>query len=46
MKEEPYHPTAAPSGAYGSVETAIEGEYDFDIGTVLSEAWEKTKGIR
>lgn len=31
---------------YGSVEKAIKGEYEFSIGGVLSEAWEKTSGAK
>ena len=28
----------------GSVERAIAGEFNFSIGDVLNESWEKTKG--
>lgn len=31
---------------YGSVDKAIRGEYEFSIGAVLSEAWEKTSGSK
>ena len=31
---------------YGSVEKAIRGEYEFSIGSVLSEAWAKTSGSK
>lgn len=34
------------TGDYGSVEKAIRGEYEFSIGSVLSEAWEKTSGSK
>jgi len=33
-------------GEYGSVEKAIQGEYEFSIGSVLSEAWAKTNGCK
>ncbi|MCP3940098.1 MAG: hypothetical protein GY710_01260 [Desulfobacteraceae bacterium] len=33
-------------GQYGSVEKAIAGEYDFEIGAVLQEAWKLTKGMK
>lgn len=31
---------------YGSIEKAISGDYEFSIGDVLSEAWEKTSGAK
>ncbi|THB75303.1 MAG: hypothetical protein D6B28_00550 [Gammaproteobacteria bacterium] len=31
---------------YGSIEDAISGNYQFEIGAVLSEAWEKTSGVK
>lgn len=31
---------------YGSLETAVKGEYDFNIGSIYSEAWAKTKGAK
>lgn len=34
------------TGDYGSVEKAIRGEYEFSIGSVLSEAWAKTSGSK
>lgn len=34
------------SEEYGSVEKALQGEYDFSIGSVLSEAWDKTRGSK
>lgn len=34
------------SNEYGSVEKAIKGEYEFSIGGVISEAWEKTSGAK
>ena len=34
------------TGEYGSVEKAIRGEYEFSIGSVLSEAWAKTSGSK
>jgi len=34
------------TGDYGSVDKAIRGEYEFSIGSVLSEAWEKTSGSK
>lgn len=30
----------------GSVETAIAGQYDFDIAEVISEAWQRTDGVK
>lgn len=33
-------------GDYGSLEKAVNGEYEFSIGNVLSEAWEKTSGAK
>lgn len=30
----------------GSIETALAGDYDFDIGSMLTEAWEKTDGTK
>ncbi len=33
-------------GEYGSVEKAISGDYDFSIGTIISEAWAKTSGSK
>lgn len=33
-------------GDYGSIEKAISGDYEFSIGSVLSEAWEKTSGAK
>lgn len=30
----------------GSLETGIAGQYDFSIGDVLKEAWEKTNGLK
>lgn len=32
--------------AGGNLEAGIAGQYDFQIGAVLSEAWEKTKGFK
>jgi len=34
------------TGSYGSVEKAVQGDYDFSIGSVLSEAWAKTNGCK
>ncbi len=31
---------------YGSIEDAITGNYKFEVGEVISEAWEKTKGVK
>ncbi len=31
---------------YGSIEDAINGNYKFEIGEVISEAWEKTSGAK
>lgn len=31
---------------YGSVEKAIKGDYEFSIGSVISEAWAKTSGAK
>lgn len=30
----------------GSIEKAIQGDYEFSIGAVLSEAWDKTRGAK
>lgn len=30
----------------GSVESALAGDYDFDIAAMLAEAWEKTDGVK
>jgi uncharacterized membrane protein len=37
---------AAQSGPSGSLEDAVAGRYDFDIGQVLSEAWGLTRGMK
>jgi len=49
----PYRPPQAesdhfdgPAGAQGSLEQALAGNYDFEIGEVMSEAWELTKGFK
>jgi len=34
------------TGDYGSVEKAIQGDYEFSIGSVLSEAWSKVYGSK
>lgn len=34
------------SGDYGSLEKGISGDYEFGIGSTLSEAWAKTKGAK
>jgi len=34
------------SDEYGSIEKAIQGDYEFSISSVLSEAWQKTKGSK
>ncbi len=31
---------------YGSIEDAITGNYKFEVGEVISEAWNKTKGFK
>ena len=31
-------------GEYGSIEKALSGDYEFDIGSVLSEAWGRVSG--
>lgn len=31
---------------YGSIDRAVSGDYEFRIGAVLSEAWQKTKGAK
>lgn len=38
--------TPVTSAGTGSIESAIAGNYDFAIGEVLSEAWEKTNGSK
>ena len=32
--------------AYGSVEKGLAGQYDFRIGEIISEAWQKTNGVK
>ncbi len=34
------------TGDYGSLEKALQGDYEFSIGAVLSEAWAKTSGSK
>ncbi len=34
------------SSEYGSIEDAVNGNYKFEIGEVISEAWNKTGGIK
>lgn len=54
MTDQPYQtpqsdvaqPSAPSTGQYGSVEKAIAGDYEFEIGDVIKEAWEKTKGVK
>ena len=38
-------PTVVP-GPSGSLEDAVAGRYDFDIGQVMSEAWALTRGMK
>lgn len=38
--------TPTEVGEYGSVEQAVLGNYEFDIGEVLSEAWGKVSGTK
>ncbi len=33
-------------GGYGSIEKALSGDYEFSIGSVLSEAWDKVGGCK
>ncbi|MDX1692410.1 MAG: hypothetical protein R3208_01520 [Ketobacteraceae bacterium] len=35
-----------PPGTGQSVEAAISGDYDFELSGVLSEGWQKTKGVK
>lgn len=35
-----------PVEGYGSIEKGVNGDYEFRIGDVLSEAWDKTKGAK
>lgn len=48
----PFQPPAAgadiarPAASAGSLEKAINGEYDFEIGDVMSEAWTLTNGFK
>lgn len=37
---------APEPGTYGSIERAVKGEYQCDIGEVLSEGWKITKGSK
>lgn len=37
---------ATPIASAGSLEKAINGEYDFEIGDVMSEAWSLTNGFK
>ncbi|HEY9051053.1 MAG TPA: hypothetical protein VIQ03_05875, partial [Gammaproteobacteria bacterium] len=34
------------SGDYGSLEKGINGDFEFAIGSTISEAWAKTKGAK
>jgi uncharacterized membrane protein len=36
----------AETGGYGSLEKGIAGDYEFSIGTVIGEAWQKTHGSK
>ena len=36
----------APAMAGGSLQDAVAGRYDFQIGEVMSEAWRLTKGFK
>jgi hypothetical protein len=51
--ENPYAPPEAElaysrvqKDGQGSVEGAVNGEYDFTIGEIFSESWERTKGVK
>lgn len=56
MSDVPNNPYEAPkadvnaqavdSGPSGSLEDALAGRYDFDIGQVMREAWELTRGMK
>src|SRR5258708_19350977 len=55
MSTEDANPFQAPKAelelppavvSQGSLEDAMAGRYDFDIGEVMSEAWELTKGFK
>lgn len=39
-------PSSYNGSEYGSIEDAIAGNYKFEIGEVISEAWNKTSGIK
>lgn len=43
--QAPLRQTSA-SGDQGSLERGIAGDYDFSIGAILREAWEKTSGAK
>jgi hypothetical protein len=50
--ENPYQSPSAPIPEYtahvdaGSLDAAVNGEYDFEIGEIISEAWELVDGIK
>jgi hypothetical protein len=53
MTNEPRDMAAPPAlhadaamGTPGSIESAVAGRYDFDIGDVMSEAWRLVKGFK
>lgn len=39
-------PENQPDQQQGSVESALAGDYDFDIAAIITEAWEKTDGVK
>jgi hypothetical protein len=45
-QSQPMLDGAAPMSAGGSIENAVAGRYDFEIGEVMSEAWGLVKGFK
>jgi len=53
MTDQPYQtpqsdvqPETRPGGSYGSVENALAGNYEIQIGDVVKESWERIKGFK
>ena len=40
------HPQVTPTQNSGSLESAVSGHYQIDIGAIVREAWEKTSGFK
>ncbi len=53
MTDQPYQTpqsdlqvNSTTSSEYGSIEKAISGDYSFEVGEILQEAWDKTSGTK